>query len=69
LLKKGVRFMNEALYLLCLGRSLEAIKGQRRSKAELVMITTEGLHIAGDSDKGASVEGEEGSGEGHWKGL
>ena len=33
LMKGGARFMNEALFPLCPGRTLEAIKGQRRSKA------------------------------------
>ena len=63
--------MNEALLPLCPGRSLEAIKGQRRNKAhkelvkgKLVKITMEGLHITGDEGKGTSVEGEEGRGEG-----
>jgi len=80
---KGARFMNEALLPLCPGRSLEAIKGQRRNKAhkelvkgKLVKITTEGLRITGDEGKGTSVEGEEGRGHlggvrhlGHWTGL
>ena len=63
--------MNEALFPLCLGRSLEAIKGQRRKtaykelvEAELAKLVTEGLCIAGDEGEGASVEGEEGRGEG-----
>ena len=71
LMKKGTRFMNEALLPLCLWRSLEATKGQRRSKthkelvkAELVKLVTEGFRIAGDKGEGASVEGEEGRGEG-----
>ena len=71
LMKKGVKFMNEALFPLCPGRSLEAIKGQRRKeaykelvKAELAKLVTEGLCIAGDEGEGASVEGEEGRGEG-----
>ena len=71
LMKKGTRFMNEALLPLCPGRSLEAIKGQRRSKAhkelvkaELARLVTEGLHIAGDEGERASVEGEDGRGEG-----
>ena len=71
LMKKGTRFMNEALLPLYPGRSLEAIKGQRRSKAhkelvkaELARLVTEGLHIAGDEGEGASVEGEDGRGEG-----
>ena len=69
-MKKGTRFMNEALLPLYHGRSLEAIKGQRRSKAhkelvkaELARLVTEGLHIAGDEGEGASVEGEDGRGE------
>ncbi len=71
LMKKGAQFMIEALLPLCLGRSLEAIKGQRRNKAnnelvktELAKIVAEGLCIAGDDGEGASVEGEEGRGEG-----
>ena len=71
LMKKGTRFMNEALFPLCLGRSLEAIKGQRRKtaykelvEAELAKLVKEGLRIAGDEGEGASVEGEEGRGEG-----
>ena len=71
LMKEGVRFMNEALFPLCPGRTLEVIKGQRRSKAhkelvkaELVRLTAESLHPAGDGDNGVSVEGEEGRGEG-----
>ena len=70
-MKKGTRFMNEALLPLYPGRSLEAIKGQRRSKAhkelvkaELARLVTEGLHITGDEGEGASVEGEDGRGEG-----
>ena len=71
LMKKGAKFMNEALFPLCPGRSLEAIKGQRRKKAykelveaELAKLVTEGLCIAGDEGEGASVEGEEGRSEG-----
>ena len=71
LMKKGEQFMIEALLPLCLGRSLEAIKRQRRNKAhkelvktELAKIVAEGLRIAGDDGEGASVEGEDGRGEG-----
>ena len=71
-MKEGVRFMNEALFPLCPERTLEAIKGQRRSKAhkelvkaELVRLTAESLHPDGDGDKGALVEGEEVRVKGH----
>ena len=71
LMKEGVKFMNEALLPLCPDRTLEAIKGQRRSKAhkelvqaELERLTAASLRPAGDGDKGALVEGEEGRGEG-----
>ena len=50
---------------------MEAIKGQRRKtaykelvEAELAKLVKEGLRIAGDEGEGASVEGEEGRGEG-----